>query len=98
MTTQIRALLYFIFILTSNKVPLKASCCQTDFSPNQLLPENIDNLFLLCQGQTFDHMLGDEIDHVSSMFISENRSKCGTQNECLHILFFYNPNKFFCNS
>ena len=27
-----------------------------------------------------------------------NRYKYGTQNECLHILFFYNPNRFFCNS
>ena len=60
------------------------------------MPENIDDLFLLCRGQTFDHVLGDEIDHVSPMFISENRSKYGKQNECLHILFFYNPNKFFC--
>ena len=46
--------------------------------------------------ETFDHMLGKEIDHVSPMFISEHESmKYGTQNECLHILSFYNPNRFF---
>ena len=48
--------------------------------------------------ETFDHVLGNEIDHVSLMFISEHESMqilYGTQNECLHILFFYNPNRFF---
>ena len=29
-------------------------------------------------------------------FLNMNRCKYGMQNECLHILFFYNPNKFFC--
>ena len=28
-------------------------------------------------------------------FLNTNGCKYGTQNECLDILFFYNPNKFF---
>ena len=80
----------------------RQAVCPTDFSPNQLWPKNINDLFLLWVffvKETFDHMLGKEIDHVSPMFISEHESmKYGTQNECLHILSFYNPNRFFCNS
>ena len=41
-------------------------------------------------------MLGNEIDHVSPMFISEHESmKYGTQNECLHISSFFTPKRFF---
>ena len=82
----------------------RQAVCRTDFSPNQLLPENINDLFLLCRRDFRSRARRwNEIDHVSPMFISEHEStqiqcKYGTQNECLHILLFYNPNKFFCNS
>ena len=45
--------------------------------------------------ETFDHVLGNKVDHVSLMFISEHQCKYGTQNKCLQILFFNNPTRFF---
>ena len=41
---------------------------------------------------TFNCVLGNEIDQVSPMFISEHQCKYGTQNKCLQILFFKEPN------
>ena len=32
------------------KYPWRQAVCRTDFSPNQLLPENSNDLFLLCRG------------------------------------------------
>ena len=78
----------------SIKYRWRQTFCPIDFLPNQLLPKNINDLFFV--EETFDHVLGNKIDHVS--FLNMNRCKCGTQNDCLHILFFYNPNRFFCNS
>ena len=71
----------------------RQAVCGTDFSPNQLLPENINDLFLLCWGD-FRSRARRRIHWCA--FLNINRCKYGTQNECLHILFFYNPNKFFC--
>ena len=47
----------------------RQAVCPTDLSPNQLLPEN--NFFV---EETFDQVLGNEIDHVSEMFISEHEA------------------------
>ena len=41
--------------------------------------------------ETFNHVLGNEIDQVSPMFISKHQCKYGTQNKCLQILFFKEP-------
>ena len=48
LTTQIKALLYIIGLLI--KYRWSHTVCQTDFLPNQLLRENIYDLFLLCRG------------------------------------------------
>ena len=48
--------------------------------------------------ETFDHVLGNKLDHVSLMFIPEHQCKYGTQNKFLQILFFNSLNKSFCNS
>ena len=45
--------------------------------------------------ETFDHVLGNKVDHVSLMFISEHQCKYATQNKYLQILFFNNPTRFF---
>ena len=42
--------------------------------------------------EIFNRVLGNEIDQVSPMFISEHQWKYGTQNKCLQILFFKEPN------
>ena len=41
--------------------------------------------------ETFNRVLGNEIDQVSPMFISEHQCKYGTQNKCLQILFLKEP-------
>ena len=77
----------------------RQAVCPTDRSPNQLLPESNNDLFLLC-GEDFRSRAGqrNKIMFHWCSFLNMNRCKYGTQNECLHILFFYNPNRFFCNS
>ena len=72
----------------------RQAVCWTDFSPNQLLPENINDLFLLCRGDFWSRARRRN----RSCFTDVHFWTYGTQNECLHILFFYHPNKFFCNS
>ena len=78
----------------SNKVPLKSHCLS-----NRLLTKStFAKIFTICfffVEETFDHVLGNKVDHVSLMFISEHQCKYGTQNKCLQILFFNNPTKFF---
>ena len=59
-----------ILLLTSNKVPLKAK--STSRQINFCL-----KILMICfffVEETFDHVLSDEIDHVSLMFISEHES------------------------
>ena len=47
--------------------------------------------------ETFDHVLGNrEIDQVSPMFISDHANAWDAK-QTLQILFFNNPNKFFCD-
>ena len=77
----------------------RQAVCPTDLSPNQLLPESNNDLFLLC-GEDFRSRAGqrNKIMFHWCSFLNMNRCKYGTHNECLHILFFYNPNRFFCNS
>ena len=41
--------------------------------------------------ESFNRVLGNEIDQVSPMFISELQCKYGKQNKCLQILFFKEP-------
>ena len=75
----------------------RQAVCRTDFSPNQLLPENVNNLFRLCRAdfrsraRRWNRSCFTDVHFWT--WIDD-----GTQNECLHILFFYNPNKSFCNS
>ena len=88
-TTEIRALL---FLLTSNEVSLKSYCLSNRLLAKLTsLPENISDVssFWRLSG-------GNEIDQVSPMFISEH-ANIWTQDKCLQILFFNNPNKFFCD-
>ena len=66
--------------------------CQIHFSPKIL------TICFFFVEETFDHMLGNELDHVLPMFIPEHQCKYGMQNKCLQILFFNSLNKSFCNS
>ena len=74
----------------------RQAVCPTDLSPNQLLPKNNNDLFLLC-GEDF-----------RSRARQRNRS-CFTDvhfwtwidanmGRKMNVCIFYNPNKFFCNS
>ena len=72
----------------------RQAVCPTDLSPNQLLPENNNDLFLLC-GEDFRSRARQR---NRSCFTDVHFWTYGMQNECLPILFFYNPNRFFCNS
>ena len=75
-------------LLTSNiKYRWRQAVCPTDLTPNQLLPENINDLFLLCGGG-FRSCARQR--NRSCSFLNMDRCKGGTQNEYLHILFFYN--------
>ena len=75
-------------LLTSNiKYRWRQAVCPTDLTPNQLLPENINDLFLLCGGG-FRSCARQR--NRSCSFLNRDRCKGGTQNEYLHILFFYN--------
>ena len=75
----------------------RQAVCPTDLSPNQLLPESNNDLFLLC-GEDFWSRTRQRnrscfTDVHFWTWIDANMGR-----ECLHILFFYNPNRFFCNS
>ena len=75
-------------LLTSNiKYRWRQAVCPTDLTPNQLLPENINDLFLLCGGG-FRSCARQR--NRSCSFLNMDRCKGGTRNEYLHILFFYN--------
>ena len=60
------------------------------------LRENISNVSSFWR-LSIDHVLGNEIDKVFQCSFL-NMQIHGTQNKCLQILFFNNPNKFFCDS
>ena len=80
------------FELYSRWVPLVKlkSCCLS----NRLLCPKTLATFL----ETFDHVLGNRaIDEVSPMFSSEHANTWDAK-QILQILFFHNPNKFFCDS
>ena len=63
---------------------------RTDLSGNQLLcPKTLATFLFL---ETCDHVLGNEKFHRCSFL---NTQIHGTQNKCLQIMFFNNPNKFF---
>ena len=80
----------------------RQAVCPTDFSPNQLLPENNNALFLLYGGDFWSRARQRNRSCFTDVhfwtWIDANMLKYGTQNECLHILFFYKSNRFFCNS
>ena len=77
----------------------RQAVCPTDFSPKQLLPENNNDLFLLYGGDFRSRARQRNRSCFTDVhfwtWIDGNMPKYGTQNECLHILFLYNPNRFF---
>lgn len=77
-------------LLTSNKVLLRSCCLSNRLLAKSTFPRNY--------WWSFHHVLGNELNHVSPMFIPEHQCKCGTQNKCLQILFFNSLNRSFCNS
>ena len=68
------AVFYYYLLLTSNKVLFEGKLFveQTSRQIN-FCPKILTICFFFVE-ETFDHMLGDEIDHVSPMFISERES------------------------
>ena len=72
----------------------------TDFSPNQLLPENISDLFLLCGGdfrsraRQRDRSCFTDVHFWTSMQIWNHR--CAKR--MFGDLFFHSPNEFFPNT
>ena len=71
----------------------RQAVCQTYLSPNQLLPKNIDDLFLLCGGdfRSCARQWNRSCFTDVHFWIWINANEYGTQNERLHILFFHNP-------
>ena len=95
MTTQIRALLYFIDFKVQN-VQLKLHCLWKRRLTKYALARTILTICFFFVEETFNHVLGNKIDQVSPMFISEHQCKYEMQNKMfLQVLFFNNPNKFF---
>ena len=94
---EIFPVFYFWLLI---KYRWRQAVCPTDFSPNQLLPEDINDLFLLCGGDFRSRVR----QWIRSCFTDvhfwtwiDANMRCKIK-QCLHILFFYDPNKFFCNS
>ena len=80
-----------ILLLTSNRLPLKASCLSNRLLANSTFAcMKIWTICFFFLEETFDHVLGSEIDHVSLMFISEHESMQIRDTKWM-FAYFYNP-------
>ena len=85
-------------LLTSNNSTIEVTLFVEQTSRQINFCQKILTICFFFVEETFDHVLGNEIDHVSPMFISEHQCKYGMQTNFLQILFFNSPNKFFSNT